>query len=179
MPNQIISFHYTLTDPSGATLDSSAGGEPLSFVTGMGQIIPGLEVHLADMNIGDKKRVTVPAKDAYGEKDTQRVFDVPAERFPMPVKDVKIGDQFRMGGGQQTAIVTVKQITDKAITLDANHPLAGVDLTFDVEMMGKRDATPEDMQPSGCCGGSRHAEQGGCCDGEHHHDHGGGCGHSH
>jgi FKBP-type peptidyl-prolyl cis-trans isomerase SlyD len=176
MSNQVISFHYTLTDPSGATLDSSAGGKPLSFVSGMGQIIPGLETHLAGMSVGDKKRVTVPAKDAYGEKDKTRIFDVPSERFPMPVKDVKVGDQFRMGAGHQAAIVTVMQVTEKSVTLDANHPLAGVDLTFDVEMMDKRDAKPEDMHGSDCCHGARHEEQGGCCGGEHHHE-GGSCGH--
>ena len=179
MPNQVISFHYTLTDPTGAQLDSSVGAEPLTFVVGMGQIIPGLETHLTVLNIGDKKRITVPAKDAYGEKDSERVFDVPAERFPMPVKDLKIGDRFRMGNDHQAAIVTVMKVTDAAITLDANHPLAGVDLTFDVEMMSKRNATPEDLQGGGCCGGARHEEQGGCCDGAHHEEKGGCCGEHH
>jgi FKBP-type peptidyl-prolyl cis-trans isomerase SlyD len=159
MSNQVILFHYTLTDPKGQTLDSSAGREPLNIVTGIGQIIPGLEPHLCAMNTGEKKRVTVPAKDAYGERDNQRIFDVPREKFPM--KDANVGDQFRMGDGHHGMIVTVTKFTDSHVTMDANHPLAGMDLTFDVELVAKRAAKPEDLES--CCGGAHHEEQGGCC----------------
>jgi FKBP-type peptidyl-prolyl cis-trans isomerase SlyD len=164
MNQQVISFHYTLTDPQGKTLDSSAGREPLSFVTGLGQIIPGLESHLTGMASGEKKRVTVPAKDAYGERDDARTFDVPRERFP--IQDAAVGDRFRMGDGHHAMIVTVTKMTDTHVTMDANHPLAGVDLTFDLELVAKRDATPADLES--CCGSHAHGDCGhgdedGCC----------------
>ena len=168
MKNQLISFHYTLTNTGGETLDSSAGREPLDFVEGAGQIIPGLETHLVAMNIGDKKRVTIPAKDAYGVFDKERVFEIPRERIP--ATDMNVGDKFRMGNGQQVMVVTVTKLTDSHVTMDANHPLAGQDLTFDVELMAKREATPEDL-----AGGCGHEHGGGCCDGEEHDEHGGGC----
>jgi FKBP-type peptidyl-prolyl cis-trans isomerase SlyD len=171
MNQQVISFHYTLTDPAGKKLDSSEGREPLSFVEGAGHIIPGLEPHLSAMAVGEKKRVTVPAKQAYGERDAARVVEVPREKFPE--KEIKVGDQFRIGGGGQAMVVTVMNTSHTHITLDANHPLAGVDLTFDVELVARRDATANDM---GCGGGAHHHEHGGgCCDGKRHGGHGGGC----
>jgi FKBP-type peptidyl-prolyl cis-trans isomerase SlyD len=171
MNQQVISFHYTLTDPAGKKLDSSEGREPLSFVEGAGNIIPGLETHLSAMAVGEKKRVTVPAKQAYGERDAARMVEVPREKFPE--KEVQVGDQFRLGGGGQAMVVTVMKTSPSHITLDANHPLAGVDLTFDVELVAKRDATAKDME---CCSGAHHHEHGGgCCEGEHHDEHGGGC----
>lgn len=162
MNNQVLSFHYTLTDPQGKTLDSSAGRAPLQIITGLGQIIPGLEPHLVAMAAGEKKRVTVPAKDAYGERDAERTFDMPRERFPM--KDAAVGDRFRMGDGHHAMVVTVTKMTDTHVTMDANHPLAGMDLTFDLELVDKRAATPEDMES--CCGGQHHCDEGGCC-GQH------------
>lgn len=157
MNKQVISFHYTLTDPAGKTLDSSVGGAPLSFVEGTGHIIPGLETHLTAMAVGDKKRVTVAAKEAYGERDAARVLEVPRDKFP--AQEIKVGDQFR-AGSDHAMVVTVTKVSPSHVTIDANHPLAGVDLTFDVELMSKRDAKPEELE---------------CCHGEHHDEHGGGC----
>src|SRR5438093_13176345 len=93
MNAKVISFHYTLTDNAGTTLDSSAGGEPLAFLVGAGQIIPGLETHLLTMKVGDKRKVLVPAKDAYGAKDPAHVTEVPLDK--MPTKTIKVGDRFR------------------------------------------------------------------------------------
>ena len=161
MTPQVISFHYTLTDPAGTTLDSSVGHEPLTFMTGTGQIIPGLESQLAPLKIGDKQRLSVAAKDAYGERDPARVFDVPIEKFPD--KNVKVGDRFRMGTNHQAAVVTVVNVSDQQVRIDTNHPLAGVDLTFAVELVAKRAATPEEQ--AGCCEGQHDGE---CC-GRHEH----------
>jgi len=161
MTTEVITFHYTLTDPTGKTLDSSIGNEPLTFISGNGQIIPGLETELTKLNAGDKKRISVPAKDAYGELDPNRIFDVPVEKFPE--KNVKVGDKFRMGDGHHAAVVTVVGVTGAQIRIDANHPLAGVDLTFAVELIAKRAATKDELE--GCCEGKHEGE---CC-GRHEH----------
>ena len=162
MNKQAISFHYTLTDPTGKTLDSSAGGEPLSFIEGTGHIIPGLETHLSAMTVGEKKRVTVEAKQAYGERDAERVIEVPRDKFS--AKEVNVGDQFQVGSAGQAMVVTVVKVSPTHVTIDANHPLAGVNLTFDVELVSKRDAKPEELE---CCHGAHHDEHGGGCCGGH------------
>jgi FKBP-type peptidyl-prolyl cis-trans isomerase SlyD len=143
MSNKVISFHYTLTDPTGKRLDSSAGSEPLTFLEGVGQIIPGLESHLLSMSVGEKKNVTVPAKDAYGEHDPNNIVEVSLDR--MPTRQIKVGDQFRAGDGGHAPVVKVTKVTDTHVTLDGNHPLAGVDLTFAVEITAIRDATQDEL----------------------------------
>ena len=168
MSARAISFHYTLTDPKGETLDSSAGRDPLTFVEGQGQIIPGLETELGKLNIGDKKRVQVKAADGYGTRNDKLVFEVTKDR--LPVKEIKVGDKFR---SQASPVpLTVTKVTDSHITLDANHPLADVDLTFDVEITGMRAATEEELSGcgSGCCGSHSH-----CCCEDKPEDHGHGC----
>ena len=143
MPTHVITFHYTLTDAAGKQLDTSAGAEPLAFLEGSGQIIPGLETQLRTMNVGDKQRLTVPARDAYGEKDPTNVREI--SRDKLPVRQVKVGDQFRAGSDHHAPIVTVTGVTDTHVTLDGNHPLAGQDLTFDLEITDKRAATDEEL----------------------------------
>ena len=162
MKSEVITFHYTLTDPAGKTLDSSLKGEPLTFVTGTGQIIAGLETQLLKLKAGAKQRIAVPAKDAYGELDPVRIFDMEREKFPEG--DVKVGDRFRLGSNHQAAIVTVVHVSAKQIRIDANHPLAGIDLTFDVELIAKRAATKDELAGD-CCGGKH---EGDCC-GRHEH----------
>jgi FKBP-type peptidyl-prolyl cis-trans isomerase SlyD len=142
MPAKVISFHYTLKDPTGKKLDSSDGDEPLSFLEGVGQIIPGLESALLKLKVGEKKEIKVPAKDAYGARDEKRVIDVPLAQLPK--KDIKIGDMFQAGQGEHSPPLTVIKVTPEHATLDANHPLAGVDLTFNVEITDIREATPEE-----------------------------------
>ena len=143
MANKVISFHYTLTDSAGKTLDSSADGDPLTFLEGVGQIIPGLETHLRAMKAGDKKNVTVNAKDAYGEKDPGNIVEVSLDK--MPTRGIKVGDRFRAGDGPNAPVVTVAKVTETHVTLDGNHPLAGMDLTFAVEVTEIRDATKEEL----------------------------------
>src|SRR5204863_1450243 len=120
---RVIAFHYTLTDSAGKTLDSSAGSEPLAFLVGSGQIIPGLETHLLTMKVGDKRRILVPAKDAYGQKDPANTTEVPRDQ--MPAKNINVGDRFRAGSDHQAPVVLVTKVTDTHVTLDVNHPLAG------------------------------------------------------
>lgn len=143
MSKKVISFHYLLTDASGKTLDSSAGGEPLTFLEGVGQIIPGLEAELHKMKAGDKKHAVVKAKDGYGEKDPGNVVEVPLEKMPTP--NIKAGDRFRAGQDSHSPVVTVVKVTKTHVTLDGNHPLAGMDLTFEVEITEVRDATADEL----------------------------------
>ena len=130
-------------DPAGKTLDSSIGKEPLLFLENGGQIIPGLENELRKLKTGEKKRVFVKADDAYGSKDPKNTVEVSLDK--MPTKQIKIGDRFHAGDDVHSPVVTVTKVTSTHVTLDGNHPLSGMDLTFDIEMMEIRDATPDEI----------------------------------
>lgn len=143
MAARVITFHYTLTDPDGNELDSSQGGQPMSFVEGVGQIIPGLESELGKLSPGDKQQITVAAKDAYGDRNEEHVIEVPVEK--MPAREVKVGDRFQVGEEDHASVVTVTGVEGDTVTLDGNHPLAGVDLTFDVEVTAIREATADEL----------------------------------
>ncbi|WP_043582100.1 FKBP-type peptidyl-prolyl cis-trans isomerase [Geminisphaera colitermitum] len=157
MPN-VISFHYTLRDPEGRVLDTSLGGQALAYLEGAGQIIEGLEEALAGLPCGTKTSVQVPAAKGYGERDDGQVQRVPKSVLPVE-GEINIGDQFQTGPEPSAPIVTVRSIEGDDVILDANHPLAGVDLTFDVEIVCTRPATPEEIEHpqrpinGGCCGG--------------------------
>jgi FKBP-type peptidyl-prolyl cis-trans isomerase SlyD len=153
MKQRVISFHYTLTDKSGKVLDSSVGHEALSYMEGSGQIIPGLEKQLTGLKKGDKKKVSVPALEAYGLWDDKKIITV--SRDELPTKDVKVGDRFSGGEDAHAPVFVVTQLTKDNVTLDGNHPLAGVDLTFDVELTEVRDATSEELSH-----GHAHGEHG-------------------
>lgn len=155
---RVVTIHYTLTDDGGAVLDSSRGGEPLSYLEGAGNIIPGLESQLLSAKVGDKKIVKVPAKDAYGEKREDLTVKVARTQFPADI-DLKVGDRFRGGAGDHSPIFQVMEVADGQVTLDGNHPLAGKDLNFDVEVSAVRDASAEEVSH-----GHAHGP-----DGHHHH----------
>lgn len=141
MSAKVYSFHYTLTDIAGQVLDSSVGHEPLVFLAGAGQIIPGLETELVLLNKGDRKKIEVKAGDAYGARDASRLIEVPLTKLPK--EKVAVGDQFQSQEHDNPFTVTL--VTETHATLDANHPLAGMDLTFDVEVVEIRDATGEEV----------------------------------
>lgn len=143
MSSQVISFHYRLTDKSGKELDVSKKDHPLIFLSGAGQIIPGLEIILLEMEKTQKKTVTVPAKEAYGEYNDKLIYKVKKEKLPKP--DLAIGDMFEVGGGDEYMPVSVTAIEGDDITLNGNHPLAGQDLTFAVEIVDKRPATADEV----------------------------------
>jgi FKBP-type peptidyl-prolyl cis-trans isomerase SlyD len=143
MPSRVISFHYTLTDPDGKQLDSSQGRQPMSYLEGISQIIPGLEAALGKMSPGDKQQVKVVAKDAYGDRNPEHVLKVPIDK--LPTREVKVGDRFRTGEEEHAPVVTVTEVEGETVTLDGNHPLAGMELTFDVEVTEIRDATEDEM----------------------------------
>ncbi len=147
MTKQVISFHYTLTDKTGKTHDTSRGtsrgNEPLTFLQGSGQIIPGLETALISLEKGSKKNITVPYAEAYGSYDQALIYEVPRNKFPN--KQIQVGDMFQIEKDTHDQVVTVIEISEERVVLDANHPLAGKDLTFAVEIMDIRPATPQEM----------------------------------
>lgn len=145
MNRRVVSFHYTLRDPAGRVLDSSAGSEPISYLEGAGQIIDGLDEQLRFAVAGEKARVMVPAKKAYGERDPAQVQRVKRSRLPVE-GELKIGDQFQTGEERSAPVVTVAAIEGDEVLLDANHPLAGVDLTFDVEITAVREPTASELE---------------------------------
>src|SRR5882724_11583897 len=152
---RVVTFHYTLRDPAGRVLDTSAGGEPVTYLEGAGQIIDGLDEQLRAAPAGEKARVTVPAAKAYGVPHPAQVQRV--KRGLLPVEgELKVGDQFRTGPDRYAPVVTVRAIEDDEVLLDANHPLAGVDLTFDVEIVAVRAPTASELEHGHAHGAAGH-----------------------
>jgi FKBP-type peptidyl-prolyl cis-trans isomerase SlyD len=144
--NTVVSFDYTLTDPNGNTLDSSSGREPLAYLHGASNIIPGLEAEMAGKSSGDAFKVTIPAASAYGERDEQLVQPVPRQSFPAGAQ-IEVGQQFQARSPDgQARVVRVVKVDPEQVTVDANHPLAGVPLTFDVQIREVREATAEEIE---------------------------------
>ncbi len=144
--NAVVSIHYTLTNEAGDTIDSSAGAEPLAYLHGAANIIPGLEDALVGKTAGDKLNVTVAPADGYGEHIAELVQEVPSEMF-QGVDEVQVGMEFHAESNTgQPIAVTVTKVEDDKVTIDANHPLAGVTLNFDVEVVEVRDASAEELE---------------------------------
>lgn len=141
-PQKVITFNYTLKDSKGQLLDSSAD-EPMSFLTGVGQIIPRLEEELIGMLIGQKKQVSLKAEEAYGLNDPKMVMDVP--KADLAHLEIEVGAFLQLNLGDMVKVVRVTKVTDDTVTLDGNHPLAGQDLVFDLEMLNLRPATSEEI----------------------------------
>ncbi len=144
MSKRVLSFHYTLTGTDGKQIDSSRGGQPFPVMEGSMQIIPGLEEVLFKMTKGEKKIVQVPAEKAYGKFNDKLKLKVPKSK--LPASDLQVGMQFRGGNEEHAPIFTIIQIEGDTVHLDGNHPLAGQDLTFDVEVVEIREATAQEMQ---------------------------------
>ncbi|HQF38912.1 MAG TPA: peptidylprolyl isomerase [Opitutaceae bacterium] len=200
MSRSVVSFHYSLRNQQGQLLDASIGGEPILYLEGSGQIIDGLEEALSGLPAGTKRVIMVAAEKAYGQRDPELIRKVARNR--LPVEKLNIGDMFQTDGDRHAAIVTVVAIEGEEVTLDGNHPLAGQDLVFDVEVLNVRPATQDELDHGhahghgghhhhghehgeGCCGRHDHSDgqtHEDCCGGHaHDHDHGhehghGGCG---
>lgn len=130
-----VRIHYTGTLNDGEVFDSSSGREPLEFTVGSGQIIPGLDAALPGMEVGEKKTVEVPVDEAYGPVDPGNRQAVPRAEIPDHIP-LDPGTQLQLQSPQgQVMPVTVVEVTDENVTLDANHPLAGCDLTFNIELV--------------------------------------------
>lgn len=142
--DKVVAMHYTVTDPQGNKLDSSVDGEPLVFMFGHGALIPGLEQALAGKNVGDSFTATIAPADAYGERHEQLVQAVPKNMFEG--MDVAPGMRFRAAGpdGREQPVI-ILEVTDEEVVVDGNHPLSGIELSFEVEVLKVRDATAEEI----------------------------------
>lgn len=128
-----VHYHGTLTD--GSTFDSSEGREPLSFTAGSGQVIKGFDDAVMDMKVGEKKTVRIPVANAYGERNEDMIMEHPVADFPADMKP-EIGMELQMGDDSGNVFpVVIVEVNDETVLLDANHPLAGEDLTFEIELV--------------------------------------------
>jgi FKBP-type peptidyl-prolyl cis-trans isomerase SlyD len=142
----VVSLHYTLTLEDGQVVDSSEGSDPLQFLQGFGQIIPGLERELYGMTVGDAKKVTVAPTDGYGDVDPDAFQLVPRSIFPSHLElEEGMALQMRDQGTGQLIETYVAEIHPDEVLLDFNHPLAGEELNFDVEIADLRQATEEEL----------------------------------
>lgn len=153
MSSRHLTFHYTLRDAGGRVLDTSRGAEPLTCVEGAGQIVPGLEQALRAMRPGERRQVVVPAEEGYGLRRDDLIGRVPRAGLPID-GEVKVGDRFQAGPDPRHApIVTVMALEGDEVVLDANHPLAGRELRFDVELTAARPATAAELMSARAAAG--------------------------
>jgi peptidylprolyl isomerase len=134
-PGDTVRVHYTGTLGDGTKFDSSAGRDPLEFTLGAGQVVPGFDSAVTGMRLGEKKTVTIPAADAYGEPRQDLLLTVPRAQVP-PNMQPRVGQRLQVGRGENAFPVVVHEVTDEHVILDGNHPLAGKDLTFALELVG-------------------------------------------
>lgn len=163
--NSVVVMHYAVSDSEGTLIDSSYDHKPMTIIQGTGYLIEGLEDALIDHQTGDKFEVAVNAAQAYGDRHDEYVQTVPKELL-QGVEELTVGTQLRAttDDGEQTVIVI--DVTDDEVTVDGNHPLAGLDLNFDVEILEVREATEEELAH-----GHIHSEGESCGGHEHHHEH--------
>ncbi len=171
--DSVVSIEYTLTDDQKEVLDSSEGMGPLEYLHGHQNLIPGLEKQLEGKKAGDKVQAVVAPADAYGEYSDELVVSVERSQFPDDV-EITEGMQFEAGGPGGSRIVTVTGIEGDKVTIDANHPLAGETLHFDVKIISVRESTDEEkangLDQGGCgcggdCGDDCDCEDDGCASG--------------
>lgn len=140
-----VHYHGKLT--SGETFDSSEGRAPLEFEVGGGMVIKGFDEGVTGMNVGEKKTINIPYNEAYGPRNPEMVIEIPKERFPQDL-EIEIGMPLMMSDQQgQQFQVTVVEIKETAVMLDANHPLAGQDLVFDLELVEIVGGSPIIIMP--------------------------------
>jgi peptidylprolyl isomerase len=130
-----VKVHYTGTFDDGTVFDTSAEREPLQFTIGIGQVIAGFDRAMIDMEPGEKKTINIPADQAYGPRSEELVAEIGRDRLPADL-ELEIGQQLQLGlaDGDQ-AVVMIVDLSETTVTLDANHPMAGFDLNFDLELV--------------------------------------------
>lgn len=140
----VVSIHYTLTDDAGKTIDSSAGGEPLAYLHGNGNLIPGLERALEGKQAGDSLNVKISPAEGYGEHDKSLIQQIP-RRVLKGIGNIHVGMQLQAQSDQGSRAVTVTHVAGDMVTIDGNHPLAGQNLNFEVQITEVRAATEEEL----------------------------------
>ena len=145
--NQVVAMHYTLKDKEGNVLDTSEGQDPLTYLHGASNIIPGLEKALSGKAVGDQVNVKVDPKEAYGESNPELVQQVPAQMFE-GVEDLAAGMVFQVQANesQPPQRIVIQSVDGDVVTVDGNHPLAGVELHFDVNIVSVRPATETEVE---------------------------------
>ncbi|NKB66271.1 MAG: peptidylprolyl isomerase [Candidatus Latescibacteria bacterium] len=142
--DKVVTLEYTLTDAQGEVIDTSKNSEPLAYIQGVGQLVAGLEEALEGRNPGDHFSVSIPAEKGYGNRDEDLVQVVQSDQFGMD--DLQVGMQFEASSDDDdTMIVTVTNIEGDQVTIDGNHPLAGVELNFEIDVAEVRDASAEEL----------------------------------
>jgi FKBP-type peptidyl-prolyl cis-trans isomerase SlyD len=161
--HKAVTVEYTLTDDAGQILDSSRDRAPLTYIQGLGNMIHGFETALEGKKAGDKFSFDVAPADGYGERDEALIFAVPKDRF-QGTPDLEVGMRFQVQTPEGAMIMAVDRIEENSVVLDGNHPLAGNRLHFDVEVMGVRQATDQEVteaqNPGHGCGCS--CDESGC-----------------
>ncbi len=140
----VVTFNYTGKTAGGTEFGSTFGKQPITVLIGEHNIIPGLEKGMMGMRVGEKKTIQVPAAEGYGPHEASLVIQVPRDRFPKG-EDVKAGMEFMTQGPQGPVPVKIVKVDKDAVTVDMNHPLAGKNLVFDVQIVKVRKATPDEI----------------------------------
>ncbi len=150
-PEQIVSIEYQLRDDEGKMLDETGGDEPLNYLHGSGQLVIGVEKALEGKSVGTEIEVVVPPAEGYGEHDPEKIFDVPRKNFDF---EVEVGQtlQAQSADGQGMP-VQVKEVGKESVSLDANHPLSGMNLNFKIKILDVHEATDDEKNHGhSCCG---------------------------
>ena len=143
--SRVVSIHYTLTDHDGETLDTSSGGDPLMYLHGAGNLIPGLESALVGKSVGEQLDATIRPEDAYGAVDPELVQLVPHEAFE-DIDEIEVGMELEAEAPEgESRLVVVQEVTEEGVLIDGNHPLAGQVLHFDVTVADIKEATDEEI----------------------------------
>jgi FKBP-type peptidyl-prolyl cis-trans isomerase SlyD len=153
--NRVVAIDYTLKDDDGKIIDTSQGREPLSYIQGIGNLIPGVETALEGKAEGERVEITVPPETGYGVRDEALVLSLDRDKFG-EVEDLQEGLRFRMDSGDESMIFTVTNIEDDKVHVDGNHPLAGMTLHFDITVQSIRDATTEELEHGHVHGDAHH-----------------------
>jgi FKBP-type peptidyl-prolyl cis-trans isomerase SlyD len=143
--DRVVLIHYTLKDDDGTVIDSSEGGDPLSYIQGHGNIVPGLEKALEGKSEGDKVVVAVTPEEGYGRHDAKLIQRVP-KRSMQGAGEIKKGMQFQARTEDGMRLFTVTGLVGDMVALDGNHPLADKTLNFDIDVVSVRDATAEELE---------------------------------
>ena len=142
--DSVVTFNSTLKDDAAAVIDSSSAGEPLAYLHGHGNLVPGLERELEGKNSGEKLTIKVTPADGYGEHSKQLIQKVP-RRSLKGIAEITVGMRLNAQTEQGPRAVTVTAVTGDMVTIDGNHPLAGKNLNFDIDLVDVRDATEEEL----------------------------------
>ncbi|MDZ7753910.1 MAG: peptidylprolyl isomerase [Gammaproteobacteria bacterium] len=143
--NKVVSLHYTLTDSEGLVLDTTQGRGPLTYIHGAGNVIAGLDEGMEGHAAGDRLHITIPPEKAYGDKDDELLIKAHRSQFDGP-DELEPGMQFHFGSGLNQRLFVVTEVVSDNVFLDGNHPLAGLTLQFDIEIVDVRDATADELR---------------------------------